>query len=374
MTTTRRKLRVVHVDPATNWRGGERQVHLLARELARRGHENLVVAAPGSALAERAAASGLSVHPVTIRGDLDFAALVRLAMTFRAFRPDIVHLHTSRAHGAGGLAARLAGVRPVLVTRRLELPIRGAFSAWKYRALADHYVAISNAVAAALLTGGVEERRITIIPSGVELPNDVPSRRAEGEGSGRRVVGTLAAFTDQKDPRVWIDVALDVCRRRPDVDFVWWGEGPFRRSLQEIANRENLGTRIELSGFHEHPEELWRMIDVFFLPSRFEALGTVLLDAMAAGVPVVASRVGGIPEIVRDGVEGVLVPPGERVAFGDAIVGFLENEDRSRSFGQAGRLRAREFAIEGVVTRTEDLYETLLATKSRTLSDGDTRA
>ncbi len=295
--------------------------------------------------------------PLAMAGDLDVRAIVSLVRLLRRDPPHLLHLHTARAHAVGGIAARIVGVRPTIVTRRVELTPRGAVSRWKYRRLGDHFVAISDAVARSLQEAGVPAPRITRIPSGIEIPEDPPPKSRPGPG--RAVVGTLGAFTEQKDPSTWIDVARKVLARRGDVDFVWWGEGPLRRSLQEIVKRENLGTRIDLPGFHEELDPFWRRCDVFFLPSKFEALGTVLLDAMARGIPVVASRVGGIPEIVRAGREGTLLEHGDAPGFADAIDALLDDPVRARMLGDAGRERARAFDIRDVVDRLEELYARL---------------
>lgn len=360
-------MRILHVDPATTWRGGERQVFLLARELARRGHECCIVAAPDSPLAVECARAGLRVDPLAIRGDLDLVAVNRLARSIRRERPDVLHLHTARAHGAGGLAARLTRFHPVVVTRRVELPVRGPFSRWKYHTLADHFIAISGEVERALERAGIPPEHITRIPSGIEIPPPSATRgsRAPASKSARRTVGTLAAFTEQKDPSTWISTAIRVCRSRQDVDFLWWGEGPFRRTLQEIALGENLGTQIQLPGFQQDLTEFWRRIDVFFLPSRFEALGTSLLDALAREIPVVASKVGGIPEVVRQGREGILIPPRDAEGFARAITAVLDDSERARTLGQAGRERALEYEIGPLAGRIEALYEALVQAAPR---------
>lgn len=356
-------LKILHVDPAGTWRGGERQVFFLARELIRRGHDAKILAPEDSALAGRAREASLPVIPLSIRGDLDFPAIFRLAGILRREAPNVLHLHTARAHAAGGIAARLSGFHPVVVTRRLELPVRGLFSRLKYRLLGDHWIAISAEVEKSLLRAGVPAKRIDRIPSGVELPEraTVPSTRddhAAMVSPGKRwVVGTLAAFTPQKDPATWIEVARRICRMRDDVEFVWWGEGELRPGLQEIVRRENLTTRIDLPGFREDLGAFWAKVDVFFLPSRFEALGTVLLDSMARGVPVVASQVGGIPEIVRHEVEGLLVAPGSVEGFEQALGKMLDDVEGRRRAGRLGIERAGAFEISGIVSRILEVYE-----------------
>ncbi|HMB70417.1 MAG TPA: glycosyltransferase [bacterium] len=349
-------MKILHVDPETEWRGGERQVLLLARELARRGHETPVACDPRGALCERARAIGLVTEPLRMAGDLDLPASVKTAGLLRRHRPDVLHLHTSRAHGAGGLGARMAGHRPVLVTRRLELPARGAASRWKYRHLADHYVAISEAVENSLLQAGVSRERVDRIPSGVELPGDSaePPR-----GSRPWTVGTLAAFTPQKDPDTWVRVVKDLAAEDPDVRFVWAGAGNLAGKVEVAVEEAGLRRRVDLPGFLEDPGSFWAGIDVFFLPSAFEALGTVFLDALARGIPVVATRAGGIPEVVRDGKEGLLAPVGNVAALSAALRRVKDDPDLAGRLGAAGRIRAREFEIGGVVDRIVTLYSQL---------------
>lgn len=348
-------MRIVHVDPAPTWRGGERQVLLLANELARQGHENTVVAAPNSPLLDRAGAAGHSAHAVAIRGDLDFRAIGRLRRAFRELRPDVVHLHTSRAHGAGGIAARLERVRPVVVTRRLELPVTGV-SRLKYRWLADHYIAISRAVRAEVLRAGVPEDRVSLIPSGV------PLRADEGEASKRSsprpfTVGTLAAFTPQKAPEVWLDVVRRVAAEDAEIRFLWAGEGELRAATMVGTAEAGLSGRVEFPGFLADPEEFWRRIDLFFLPSAFEALGTVFLDALSRGIPVVATPVGGIPEVVRSDVDGFLVSSPSDLA--EHVLRVRRDPALARTLGESGRRRARDFAIEDLALRVASLYEAL---------------
>lgn len=350
-------MRVLHVDPAPTWRGGERQVLLLATGLAREGIETLVAAAPEGPLAARAAGAGLAVEPFRARGDLDPAAIARGVALLRRVRPDVVHLHTARAHGAGGMAARLAGRGPIVVTRRVELPVRGPFGRWKYRRLADHYVAISSAVERALVAGGVPAERITRIPSGVPLPPQEPAAHRPPERPW--TVGTLAAFTPQKDPATWTATVRKMLEDDPGVVFLWAGDGELRRATEVALSDAGLSGRVRLPGFLVDPEVFWRQIDVFFLPSAFEALGTVILDAMARGIPVVATRVGGIPEVIRDGRDGLLAAPGDGPGLAAALRRLRDPAEAAR-FAAAGRERVREFDVVRTVRSTRALYERLL--------------
>ena len=350
-------IRVLHVDPATTWRGGERQVLLLARGLTADGLENVLAVDPEGELSRRAAASGLRTVAFRARGDVDPSAVARGIRLLRDVRPDVLHLHTARAHGAGGLAARCARFHPVVVTRRVELPVRGPFGRFKYLRLADHYVAISGAVERSLLDAGVESTRITRIPSGVE---PVAEARARIPGAPW-TIGTLAAFTLQKDPATWALTVRLVCAEEAAVRFVWAGDGELRGQTEVAVRDAGLGGRVELPGFLEDPEAFWRNVDVFFLPSAFEAMGTVLLDAMARGIPIVATRVGGIPEVVRHDREGLLAERGDAAGLAAALLALTRDVARARSLGEAGRRRSLEFDVTETSRRTRALYERLVA-------------
>jgi glycosyltransferase involved in cell wall biosynthesis len=352
---------VLHVDPAPTWRGGERQVLLLAQGLARDGVRNVLAVDPRGVLRRRAEEARLDAVSFRARGDADPFAVLRALRILRAVAPDLLHLHTARAHGAFGLAARLAGFHPVLVTRRVELPARGPLGRWKYRRLADHYVAISSAVESALLDAGVAPSRITRIPSGVEIPTE-PARRS---GGGAWTVGTLAAFTAQKDPATWLETVRRVAAEEPGATFVWAGDGELRHATEVAVARAGLAARASFPGFLDDPGAFWSGIDVFFLPSAFEAMGTVFLDAMARGIPVVATRVGGIPEIVGAGREGLLAARGDAEALARALLELRRDPGRARALGEAGRRRARAFDVADTTRRTRDLYERLLAGTSR---------
>jgi glycosyltransferase involved in cell wall biosynthesis len=336
-------------------------VLLLARELARRGHDTPVACDPRGALCRRARSIGLATEPLPIAGDLDLRASLRTAGLLRRHRPDVLHLHTARAHGAGGVGARIAGHHPVLVTRRLELPARGPAGRWKYRHLADHYVAISAAVEESLLRAGVPRARIDRIPSGVELPPAAPRPpRPERPWT----VGTLAALTPQKDPETWIRTVRTVAAGDPAIRFVWAGAGNLAGRVEVAVRESGLRDRVDLPGFLDDPGPFWAGIDVFFLPSAFEALGTVLLDALARGIPVVATRAGGIPEVVRDGREALLAPVGDAPALARAIVRLRDDPDLARRLAAAGPERARDFEIGAVVDRIVALYERLRAVRT----------
>ena len=203
---------------------------------------------------------------------------------------------------------------------------------------------------------GISEERVTLIPSGVPLrPDD--ARPNERSSQLPFTVGTLAAFTPQKAPDVWLDVVRRVAQEDPEIRFLWAGEGELRASTMVGTEGAGLSGRVEFPGFLADPEEFWRQIDLFFLPSAFEALGTVFLDALSRGIPVVATPVGGIPEVVRSGRDGFLVSSPSDLA--EHVLRVRRDPALARSLGESGRQRARDFAIEDLALRVASLYEAL---------------
>ena len=289
-------MRVLHADTGRELRGGQRQVLLLLRELAALGVQQRLLAR-GELLAE-ARAAGFEAR------EFSWSALA-----VEARRADVVHAHDARAHSA---AALLAGGRPLVVARRVAFPVRhGALSKWKYRRAA-RYIAISRAVAAELMNAGVPEVRIRVIPDAVDLPE----RPSDFSG----LVVALAMKDPGKGGALVAALPGDV-RRSADLQ-------------RDLANAR-----------------------AFVYLSDSEGLGSAALLAMAYGVPVVASRAGGLPEAVADGETGVLVE--NRIEDVMAALEQLEhNPELARAMGAAGRERAaRAFAPSAVARATLAVYE-----------------
>jgi L-malate glycosyltransferase len=356
-------VRVLHVDSARGWRGGQNQVWLSARGMAARGHDVVVACRTGGVLAERARAAGLAVREMRFRGDLWPAAALALASVLREMRPDVVHLHDPHAVSAGMLARRLAGPRPLVGTRRVDFALRGLLSRRKYGAC-DRVIAVSEAIAAVLRRGGIASERVRVVYEGV------PDRPAQAGGQEALrelgipadvpVVGNVAALTGHKDQATLLAAAARVVARLPEVRFLIVGEGELRGRLEALSRELGLERRCVFAGFRADLDRLIPAFTVFCLSSHMEGLGTSLLDAMAFGVPVVATAAGGIPEAVTDGVTGRLVPPRDPDALAAALVEVLADPARRAAWGRAGRQRFEErFTADRMVEATLATYTEL---------------
>jgi glycosyltransferase involved in cell wall biosynthesis len=360
----------LHIDTARTWRGGQNQVLLTVNGLRAIGHRAALVAHPVGELRRRAA-EGLDLIPFAPRTEVDLSAAWRLARVIRQLRPDVVHAHdphgvamAALALSFGAAAAAIGGVRaPALVaSRRVDFHLKGnSFSRWKYRQV-DCFIAASDAIRQMLVADGVAPDRTTTVHEGIDpghvqaappvnvhelfwLPHRAP------------VVGNVAALVPHKGQRHLIDAARLVVQEIPDARFVILGEGELRDALERQVRDAHLEKHVLLPGFRTDVLGCIKAFDVFAMSSVTEGLGTSLLDAMAASRAIVATRAGGIPEIVEDGTTGLLVPPRDHAALAHGIVRLLQDEPLRRRLGEAGRARVvARFTVDRMVEETAAVY------------------
>jgi glycosyltransferase involved in cell wall biosynthesis len=352
---------VLHVDTAASWRGGQNQVLLTATGMAARGHAVAVACRRGGPLAGRLASVGLPAHELPFRGDLWPPAVVALATLLRRTRPRALVLHDPHAVSAGLVAARLSA-RPLLVAvRRVDFPLRSFLSRAKYAAC-DRVVVVSRAIGAVVEAGGIVPSRLRLVYEGVPdrapLPGGTAALAELGVPEGVPVIGNVAALTGHKDHATLVE-ALAIARPRcPEARLVILGVGELQGELEALVRARGLVDRVVFAGFREDLDRILPAFSLFCLSSRLEGLGTSLLDAMALGLPVVATAAGGIPEAVEDGVSGRVVPPRDPKALAAALVDVLGDDERRRAYGAAGRRRFLErFTADRMVEGTLRVLE-----------------
>ncbi len=357
-------MRIVHVDSARGWRGGQNQVLLSAQGMAAAGHDVVVACQKGGVLEERARGAGLAVEALSFQGDISPAAVVGLRDLARRLRPQVVHAHDPHAVSTALLVARLASGPRLLAGRRVDFHLRGALSRWKYRSC-QRVIAASRAIAQVLEADGIASPRVRVVYEGVPLREPQPGGRQAleslGVPAGAPVVGNVAALTDHKDHRTLLEAMAIVRRSLPEACLVIVGDGELRSALEARARALGLVEAVIFAGFRSDLDRLIPAFTVFCLSSHLEGLGTSLLDAMAFGLPIVATAAGGIPEAVVEGVTGRLVPPRDPQALAQALVAVLTDDPRRAEMGRAGRRRFEErFTAERMVGETLAVYQEVL--------------
>jgi glycosyltransferase involved in cell wall biosynthesis len=372
------RLRVLGVDPELGFAGGESQVLALTLALLRAGHQAELACDPHGRLFERARGAGVVCHPLSIRNAVDFPAAMRLrALLFRT-RYDVVHFHTSRAHAMAPLVRGCA--RAMVVTRRMDYRPNRIFAPFLYNRAVDAVAAISRPVADALIESGVAGEHVTIIPSGVDCERFRPPAAAEREQArarlgiapGELAIGTVGMLEQRKGHRYLLDAIASAIRSRPSAPqplcFIA-GEGSLRDELLRQAAELGISSRIRMLGMLADSRVLLDALDIFVFPSLKEGLGVALLEAMACGLAVVASRAGGIGEVVEEGRSGILVPPGESAGIADAIAELADDPNFRSALGGAARERVeRDFSTGAMARKTIELYRDCLS--RRTVNGG----
>jgi glycosyltransferase involved in cell wall biosynthesis len=355
------RLTVVHVDTERGWRGGQRQALWLAGALEDLGVRSVLVARPGQPLAARAQAMGLDVHPVRPFAEVDPVAAFSLRRLIRSTGAQIVHAHSGHAVGLAAIAT-LGTSAQMVVTRRVDFLLRqNPGTRWKY-SRAKAIIAISSAVAAALRSSGIGEERITVIPSGIDLDRQVTPASATvlstlGVPAGSPLVVQVAQLVDHKDPLTFVRAIKNARREVPNLRALLIGNGYLSADVVAAVRSAGLRDILQVPGYRQDADALIAAADVVTLSSREEGLGTVLLDAMAFGGPVAATRAGGIPEIIEDGVSGLLVPVGDGAGLGAAIARLLTDAGLAARLKQAARQKVREFSVQRTAERTLAVYE-----------------
>jgi len=362
---------VLHVNTERGWRGGEAQTLLLARGLRKLGHRCHLAVPPGSPLEIRARQEGLPVTPLAVRGEFDLAAAIRLANLLRALRTDLVHYHTSHAITLGTLASFFAGRRKTVATRRVSFPLaRNPLARFKYTIRVDRIIAVSDAIREALSVAGVPRERVSVIHSAVDLgrfdplPDRKACRRDLGYGDTEFLVGSIGHLAAHKGHDVLVEAAARLAPEHPGLRFLLVGKGEREGELHRRIAAAGLGEKFRLAGFREDVAAILPALDLLAFPSLSgEGSPAVLKEAMACGVPVAASNISGVREVIRPGEDGLLIPPGDPAALAEAILFFSRDRSRGSEFGRRGRERARAFGAERMVEQTEEIYRELLAAR-----------
>jgi glycosyltransferase involved in cell wall biosynthesis len=360
----------LHVDTARTWRGGQNQVLLTVLGLRAQGHRAALVAHPDGEL-HRRAEEGPDLIPIASSGDLDLRAAWTLSRVLRMMRPTVVHAHDAHAVSMVALARSLGRLDPppfFVVSRRVDFHLRrNAFSRWKYGQV-DRFLCASDAIRSMLVGDGIANTRAATVHDGVDLEHVKAAPRLDAHAelwlpAGAPLVGNVAALVPHKGHRYLISAASEVVRSVPDARFVIVGEGELEATLRQQIRDLHLERHVLLAGFRPDALSLQKGFDLFALSSVTEGMGSVLLDAMAIGQATVATRAGGIPEVVVDGHTGVLVPVGDAHALAAAIVQLLEDPARRATLGAAAHARVREhFSAERMVQRILDAYAQLAGT------------
>jgi glycosyltransferase involved in cell wall biosynthesis len=354
---------VAHVSTAKTWRGGEQQALYLATGMHSRGWPTLVVAQPGSPLAERARSAGLRVEEIEIGSEFGPGGIWEVSRLLKKEKASLVHAHDGHAVTVAAFGARLAGggVRKVC-TRRVDFSLRGR---WKYTWGMDRVICISQAIRDICVKAGVKPEFAPVVMSGIDLERirgakENREKLAEEFSSGSKhkplFLLNVASLTDHKGQKYLIEAMNEVVIEFPQAVLIIVGEGELEDELKRQVNLLALDRNVFFAGFRDDVPQMLQACDLFVMSSHLEGLCTSAMDAMAAGKAVVASDAGGLPEVVGEG-GGVLVPPRDAKALSLALLDILRDRKKRERCGRAAYERATKlFGVDKMVEGNLAIY------------------
>lgn len=361
-------MRALLVDLETAWRGGQNQALLILKGLKQRGHEAELVAAHGSALGQRAAEAGVAVHFVS-RGFFRLAAGARVRALVNSGRFNLVHANEAHAVSAVWLSRAHRRI-PFVISRRVGYPIGASRAARARYDAAARIVANSKWVAEQAAASGAPKEKLTVVYEGAEIPARFTpeERRAARERWGvsesAPLLGCVGVLLPDKGQEWLIRALAALDKDFPDAKLLLAGDGPCRARLEALARELRIAESVLLPGFVKDVDSVYAALDVFLLPSFFEALNNSLLAAMAYEIPSIAFRRGALGEIIEHEKSGLLVSGPNVAEICAAATRLLRDGEFAKRIGQEGRRRVEEnFSAERMVDGMIRVYEEVSKSK-----------
>lgn len=317
--------------------------------------------------------SGIKVVSLDMEGKLNLKAPLKLFSLLKKEKVDILHSYLFHANLLARIVGRLAGV-PIIISSERIMEMEGRHRAIINRLtapLANCITANSNSVREFIRSQiGIDSKKLVTIYNGLDVSDfrkkedQAEIKKEWGIDPDKVVIGCVARLDPQKGHEYLFKAALRVVDKHPDVVFLLVGYGPLRKKLEDMTEELGLASKVIFTGVCNDVPRMLSIMDIFVLPSLYEGFPNAVLEAMAASRPVIATSVAGTPEIVVDDQTGILVPRANPEALAEAINFLIQNPERAREMGQAGRLRVEDyFSLEKMVEKTEELYEQLIEKK-----------
>lgn len=360
---------IVHTESSLGWGGQEIRIFREMEAMRARGHQLFLAAQAGSRIRKEAEKAGFPVWLISEKSHRFPDSIFRLAGHLRSVRADVVNTHSSKDGWIGGLAARLAGVRCVIRSRHIDVdypsPSRARFA---YGRLPHHVLTTSEAIRSRLVGEiGLAAEQVTCVPTGIDPEQFHPGlepvlRGADGAPVGTPLIGMISVIRSWKGHRYFIEGAKQVAASHPAARFAIAGDGPGLVKLPDLIAAAGLTDRVMVLGHRDDVPGLLASLDALVLPSTaHEGVPQIILQAQLCGCPVIGTRVGGIPEVVEDGVTGRLVAPEDGAALGSAMEALLADPAGSRRMAEAARARALERnTLAAMCGRLEEIYRRIL--------------
>jgi glycosyltransferase involved in cell wall biosynthesis len=363
-------LKILHIESGKNLYGGAQQVLFLLRNLSLLGVDSTLMCDSRSAIRKTCEQEGIPTYPIRIAGDLDLLLPFKIYRACKKIRPDLIHIHSRKgADYWGGWIANLLKI-PCILSRRVDNPEPRWIVKSKY-AMYDKVITISDGIRKVLISEGLEDEKIALVRSAVDFnsfPAPIPYEeflKRFNFTESNLVIACAAQLIFRKGHSFLLDALPDILPSCREVKVLFFGKGSEEKRLKQQVAKMALDDVVFFPGFVEDIKSIYPHIDILVHPALMEGLGVALIEASFCGLPIVASRVGGIPEIVRDKETGFLVEPGDAFSICDALLDLLQNNELREKMGQNAQKYALDaFATMPTVRGNYEVYKSVLANRS----------
>ena len=360
------QIKVLHIDTEKSWRGGQQQVVYLFEAMLEAGYNTKLLCKVNSALELYCKKANIPYCSIKMRNEFDIMTAYKIAKICKKEKFNILHLHSAHAMAIGLLVKLFYHKLKLVGVKRVDFNIKKNFlSKIKYSKM-DKIVCVSNRIKHVLIEDKIEEDKLLTIHSGIDLKKFDDCKPTEELKNNfdipesNIIVGTVAAITGHKDYPNLIKAAKLVIDKIKNITFCAVGDGKLRNEMQNYVKKIGLEKHFIFLGFRKDVGDLLKTFDIFVLASHLEGLGTSILDAQAAGLPVIATEAGGIPEIIENNVNGILVPPKNSTKLAEAIMNLSKDKKGRRLLIKKAKETIRTFDIKNTIEKNIELYRDLL--------------
>ncbi len=363
-------MNILILNAGRGWGGIESHSTTLSLALRRRGHRTIIACSEGGHVHQNAVQGGLPVDNIRVRNACDPISILKIMRLASKEKIDIIVANLGKEYWPAAVAARLLGRKIVFIRHQTDR-IRST-TRWLIHNHVSAVVAVSSAVKKALIASGIKDDKIAVVPNSISLARFNPSlidreqiRRELGVAGSDLLVGTIGKLHEGKGVYELLDAAVAIAAEGWPIKVIFVGDGPEKEGLEKRAEKRGMRGRAIFTGVRRDVERLYAAMDVFVLPSTCsEAFGMVIIEAMAMGKPVIGTEVGGIPELISDGRNGLLIPPGNAKALAAAIRKCMADRDLAARIAAGGRLTVEsQFSEDALGERFEEVLERLGKTR-----------
>lgn len=361
--------KVINIDSAINWRGGQQQAVLLHEGLLSHGVESTFFTKNNSAVHNYLTSKSIDVNCIDMNNEVDIKSAIKLALFAKRNFYNIIICHCSHSLSIALLSRLFNSNLNILAVRRVDNKINNIISKnIKYGSShLSKIVCVSNAILNTLIKSGLKSDKLTVIYDGIDIEkhkNYCYNQYLNFKKTDNTIViGTIAAMENEKDYPTFLQAIRLISQKKDNVRFIALGDGSLRKEIEQKSKIMGIDKDIHFVGYKKNIDDYLSQFDIFTLISKREGLGTSLLEAMSTGLPVVGTRVGGIPEVIKEGINGLLVEKSNPKELANALIELIDNKDKRKMFGINSLEVVKDFSIKRNIQEYVNLFDEVLSNR-----------